>query len=154
MSQTNIEVRQENPDETENMAQFESPDSEDVCASYISRNVADELGEYATLTISSNADVTATRQKTTTNYAVYETPGGAVTGLYVSREVLTEDDDDAPESIGIEFSESDEESFEEAIEEIQEEAEEEAEGLLADSSDDEDDEEEVEISDEELELTA
>jgi len=155
MSQT-IEVRQQNLDATDSMAQFESPDSEDVCASYLSRNVADSLGEFATLTISDEAQVTAERQKETANYAVYETAGGAVTGLYIARELLVNDEDETPESIGLEFAESDEESFEEAQAEREEEAEEEAEGLLADSSDDSDDEaeEEVEISDEELDLTA
>ncbi len=153
MSQ-NIEVRQQNLDATDSMAQFESPDSEDVCASYLSRNVADELGEFANLTISDEAEVTAERQKETANYAVYETAGGAVTGLYISHDVF--DGDESPESIGLEFAESDEEAFEEAQAEREEEAEDEAEGLLADSddTDDSDDEEEVEISDEELDLTA
>lgn len=157
MSETTIELRQQNLDETDSMAQFESPDGEDVCASYVSRNVASELGEFASLTISDDADVTADRQKETTNYAVYETAGGAVTGLYVNSELLADDEGETPESIGLQFSESDEESFEEARAAIEEEAEEEAEGLLADSdeSDDSDDEgDEVEISDEELSLTA
>jgi hypothetical protein len=155
MSQT-IEVRQQNLDATDSMAQFESPDSEDVCASYLSRNVADSLGEFASLTISDDAEVTAERQKETANYAVYETAGGAVTGLYISHSVFDEDAE-SPESIGLEFAESDEETFEEAQAEREEEAADEAEGLLADSGDDEDDsddEEEVEISDEELELTS
>ena len=154
MSQT-IEVRQQNLDATDSMAQFESPDSEDVCASYLSRNVADSLGEFATLTITDEAEVTAERQKETANYAVYETAGGAVTGLYIARELLADDEGETPESIGLEFAESDEETFEEAQAEREEEAADEAEGLLADSGDDDsDDEEEVEITDEELELTA
>jgi len=156
MSQT-IEVRQQNLDATDSMAQFESPDSEDVCASYLSRNVADSLGEFASLTITDDAEVTAERQKETANYAVYETAGGAVTGLYIARELLADDEGETPESIGLEFADSDEETFEEAQAERDEEAADEAEGLLADSGDDEDDsddEEEVEITDEELELTA
>ena len=152
MSQ-NIEVRQQNLDETDSMAQFESPNSDDVCASYLSRNVADQIGEYATLTISEDAEVTAERQKETSNYAVYETAGGHVTGLYLSRDLF--DGDESPESIGLTFFESDQESFEYAQAERNEEAEEEAEGLLAGSDDtDDSDEEEVEISDEELDLAA
>lgn len=154
MSQT-IEVRQQNLDATDSMAQFESPDSEDVCASYLSRNVADSLGEFATLTISDEAQVTAERQKETANYAVYETAGGAVTGLYIARELLVNDEDETPESIGLEFDESDEETFEEAQAEREEEAADEANALLASSDEsDGDDEEEVGITDEELDLTA
>lgn len=149
MSQTTIEVRQENPEESENMAQYESPNGETVCASYISRNVAESLGEFATLTITDEAEAEASLQKTTTNYGVYETSNGAVTGLYVALDEF--EDREAPDTIGLKFSESNEETFEEAQEEIAEDEEEEAEALLADS--DESDEEEIEISDEELALT-
>lgn len=152
MSQTTIEVRQQNLDATDSMAQFESPDSEDVCASYLSRNVADSLGEFATLIITDDAEAKAELQKETANYAVYETAGGAVTGLYISRDLF--DGDESPESIGLEFDESDEEAFEEAQAEREEEAADEANALLASSDESDGDDEEVEITDEELDLTA
>lgn len=152
MSQT-IEVRQQNPEQTENMAQYESPNEEAICASYVSRAVADQLGEFAALTITDEADVTAALSKTTANYAVYETAGGSVTGLYVNRDQF--DGEEPPEEIGLEFDQSTEEAFEDAREAIEDEAEEEAEGLLASSDDaDESEDDEVEISDEELDLTA
>lgn len=154
MSETTIEIRQQNPDETDNMAQFESPDSERVCASYVGRSVADDLGEFATLSITDDADVQAQLDNTTANYAVYETPQGLVTGLYVSRDEF--DGEEPPESIGLALSQSDESAFEEAAESASEAEEDEAEGLLASGSDsdesDESDDEEVEISDEELDL--
>ena len=148
---TTIEVRQQNLDATDSMAQYESPNSDDVCASYISRKVASDLGEFASLNISDDASVEADLQKETTNYAVYETPNGLVTGLYISREVFGED---SPDSIGLTLSESSEEAFEEAQaernEEEEEAAEEEADALLGGSESDDSDEEEVEIADEEL----
>jgi hypothetical protein len=149
MSQT-IQLRQQNLDATEKMAQFESPDGDAICASYIDRSVADQLGEFAEVTISEDADVMAELDNETTNYAVYETPGGAVTGLYISRDTLAEmaEDGDVPESIGLSFAPSSEDEWEEA-EEVDED---EVSGLLADSEESDDDEEEVEISDEELDL--
>lgn len=149
MSETTIQLREQNPEETDKMAQYESPNEEAVCASYIARAVADRLGEFAALTIDDDAEVEAELQKTTQRYAVYETPGGGVTGLYVN---LDNFEDEAPETAGLQFSPSDEDSWEDAMEDVEEEAEEEAEALVAGESDDSDDEEEVEISDEEVGL--
>jgi hypothetical protein len=152
MSETTIQLRQTNLEETDNMAQFESPDGDAICASYVSRKVADQLGEYAQVTISDDAAVMADRTGFSGadddgNYATFETPSGAVTGLYVARD---EFDDEAPESIGLQFEQSNEDEFDEAAGVDEDEVE----GLLADSSesDDEEDEQEVEITDEELEL--
>lgn len=157
MTDNPIQLREQNPDETDKMAQFESPDGDAICASYIDRDVADQLGEYAEVTVAEagEEEVSANLSKTTTNYGVYETPGGHVTGLYVTRDVLDDmagDEEEAPESISLVFSPSDEDAFESAREAIQEEAENEAEGLIAGDSDDEEEEEAVEISDEELNL--
>ena len=166
MSQ-NIQLRQQNLDETEKMAQFESPDGDAICASYIDRSVADQLGEFAQVTISDEANVNAELSKTTTNYGVYETGGGAVTGLYVSHDTLAEvhggeaNAENAPESIGLAFSPSTEDEWDEA-EEVDED---EVEGLLAgtDDSDDSDEDETtaddeadelLEIDDDELDLEA
>lgn len=157
-----IEVRDERTDEADKMAKLDSPDDE--VYGYLSREVADTLGEYMTLTISEEADVMASLDGVTGsgtgNYARFETPGGAVTGLGISHDVWSdvfgrevERDDDgnvtnAPESIGLTFAESDADSYDEA----EQADEEEVEGLIAGGSDDSDDEEEVEISDEELDL--
>lgn len=161
MSET-IQLHQTNLEATDSMAQFESPDGDAICASYVSRQVADELGEYAEVTVSDEADVTAELDGVsgsgTGNYAIYETAGGAVTGLYVSHEALESLHDgeptpeNAPDSIGLVFAASDEESWE-AANEDDEASEEEIEGLLGgDDSGESSDEEEVEISDEELSL--
>jgi len=142
-----IQLRQQNLDATEKMAQFESPDGDDICASYVDRSVADQLGEFAEVTITDDAEVSADLTNTTANYAVYETPSGAVTGLYISKDVF---DADAPESIGLSFAPSTEEEWGEA-EEVDEN---EVEGLLSDSDESDEDEAEdiVEIEDEDLDL--
>jgi hypothetical protein len=165
MSQTTIQLRQTNPDETENKAQYESPNGDAVCASYVARAVAEKLGEYAALTISEDAEVQAERTgisgSGSGNYAIFETPGDAVTGLYVSHDAWSEvtgedvetDEEgnvtNAPESLGLSFEPSSEDQFEES-ESVDEE---EAEALVAGGSDDSDDsDEEAEITDEELDL--
>lgn len=169
MSQ-NIELRQKNPDESENMAKLADADG-DVYG-YLSRQVSDQLGEYMTMTVSAEADVTGTLDGVTGsgsgNFATFETPGGAVVGLGIALDLLESildfeverDEDDivqnAPESIGLAFAASDEESFEQS----EQADEEEVAALLGGGDDDsdeagaEDEAEEVEISDEELDLVA
>lgn len=161
MSET-IHIRQENPDETDSMASIEHPDN-DVYG-YISRQVADQLGEYMELTLSDEAEVEASLDAVTGkgsgNYARFEV-GNAVVGFGISLDLLeqvlgfeVERDEDgivqnAPESVGMLFSASTEEEYEES----QEPDEEAVSGLIASGSDDDsDDEEEVEISDEEIGL--
>ena len=159
-----IEVRQENPEETENMAKLEEPDN-DVYG-YLSRGAADQLGEYISLTLSEEADVEAqfdgVTGSGTGNYARFETPGGAVTGLGIHNDVWSsvlgvevERDDDgevtnAPESIGLSLRSSDEESYEEA----QTADEDEVAALIGggDDSEEEDEAEEVGVADEEIGL--
>ena len=159
-----IELRQENPEETENMAKLEEPDN-DVYG-YLSRGAADQLGEYVSLTLSEEADVEAqfdgVTGSGTGNYARFETPGGAVTGLGIHNDVWSsvlgveaERNDDgevtnAPESIGLSFASSDEEAYEEA----QTADEDEVAALIAggDDSEEEDEAEEVGIDDEEIGL--
>jgi hypothetical protein len=167
MSQNTIQLRQQNPEQTEKMAQFESPDGDDVCASYVDRALAGKLGEYAELTISEgdSASLDGVSGSGSGNYAIYETPGGAVTGLYISHDALAEVTGDeaipenAPEAIGMSFAPSSEDEWEEA-ESVDED---EVDDLLSDS-DESDDEPEaeaedeaddlVEIDDEELDLEA
>lgn len=149
MSET-IQLRQVNPDVTNKMARFD----EDDVYGYLSREVAERLGEFIEVTVSEEAEVNARQSGTTTNYTVFETPGEAVVGFGVSKEILSDvAGDETPDSIGLNFSESDEDTYEEAT--AEETDEEEIEGLIAGSDDSEDDseeEEEVEISDEELDL--
>lgn len=167
MSETTIQLRQENPEETDKMAKVEHPDT-DVYG-YLSRKVADQLGEYFELTLSDDADVMAELDGVTGsgsgNYATFETPGGAIVGFGIHNDLWSEvlgeeverDGDDnvtnAPESIGMKFSASSEEAYEDA----QEADEEEVAGLIAESNENSEDEsddeaEVVEISDEELDI--
>lgn len=153
MEDNTIQLRQSNPEQTDKMAQFESPDGDAICASYVSREVAGELGEFAELTVSDEAAVTADRtgfsgSDDNGNYATYETPSGAVTGLYIARDEFPEE---APESIGLSFAPSSEDDFEESAGVDEDEVE----GLLADSdesAEEDSEKDEIEISDEELDL--
>lgn len=155
MSET-IELRQKNPDESEKMAKLAHPDN-DVYG-YISRPVADKLGEYLTLTVSEEAEVTATKDKSTKNFGVYETAGGHVVGLGIRKDVLESvfgEFEDVPESIGLQFEPSDEEAYDDAhTEELDEEEEDALIAGLGGSDESDDEEEEVEISDEELNLVS
>lgn len=161
-----IQVRQENPEEEEKMAKLQHPDT-DVYG-YVSREVADQLGEYMELTISEDegqmAELDGVTGSGSGNYATFDTPGGAIVGLGIhndvwsdvfDREVERDEDNNvtnAPESVGLQFAPSTEEDYESA-EEVDEE---EIEALVAGSgeSETETQEEEVEISDEELNLVA
>lgn len=172
MSQ-NIEIRQKNPDESENMAKLTDADG-DVYG-YLSREVADSFGEYLTMTVSEtgegDADATldgVTGKTGDGNYATFETPGGAVVGLGIALDLLesildfeVERDEDGvvqnpPAGIGLAFAASDEESFEASDGPDEDEVN----ALLggsddeSDGADAEDEAEEVEISDEELDLVA
>lgn len=165
MSET-IQIRQKNPEESDNMAKLTDADG-DVYG-YLSRQVSDELGEYMSMTVSEEADVTASLDGVTGNgsgnFATFETPGGAVVGLGISLDVLEgvlgftveRDGDDvvqnAPESVGLSFASSTEEDFEESEQADEEEVAALVGGSDSDESEDES-EEEVEISDEELKIT-
>lgn len=160
MSET-IQLRQTNPEENDKMANLEEPDN-DVYG-YLSRDAADQLGEYMELEVSEEAEVEADLDgvtgQGTGNYATFETPGGAVVGFGIHLDVLadvtgeeTERDEDgnvtnAPESIGLTFRPSTQDDYEES-EEVDEE---EISGLV-DGESDESEEEEVEVADEEIGL--
>jgi hypothetical protein len=171
MSET-IQLRQKNPEESENMANLESVDN-DVYG-YLSRKVAGRLGEYFEVTISDEEGTEVPADGVTGsgsgNYVTFESAGGNIVGFGVSLDVIEDvfgitierDEDDnvqnAPESVHMQFAPSSEEDYEAADEADEEEAD----ALVAgtDDSDDEsaDESEEaeelVEISDEELELEA
>lgn len=160
-----LNIHQTNTDETDSMAKIEEPDNQ--VYGYIARDVADELGEYMTLTISEDEGapvvLDSVTGKGTGNYAKYETPGGAIVGFGVSHDVWTEvlgedverDSDDfvtnAPESLSFQFEESSEEEYEES----QAVPEDEVNALLGGGSDsDEGDSDEPEVEDEVEALTA
>jgi hypothetical protein len=135
---------------TENYEVYESADGDTIVGMYVSSGAADSIGEFGEVSVSDSAEVEATLDKTTTNYGVFSTSGGAISGMYVSHELLSElfdeyDADESVDSIGLTISPSDEDSFEESagVDEAEEEA------LVADGDSEE---EEVDISDEEVGL--
>jgi len=173
MSQT-IQIRQQNPDETENMAKL---DSEDDVYGYLSRHLADQLGEFIAVELSDDdgTEVPAdgVTDKGSGNYVTFETPGGNIVGFGIHLSILEDvlgftverDEDDnvtnAPESVNMAFSRSTEEDFEEAASADEDEVEALiAGGSASDEADEEGTDEEaeaeelVEIEDDELELEA
>lgn len=162
-----IQLRQDG-EPSENTTQYESPDVQPrqaVCAMYLANQIADQFDEFVEMEVSDDADVEATLTKITGsdddgNYAVYETAGGSITGLYLSHDALSGVHDgeaspeNAPDSVGLTLRQSDSDAFEDAEDNGVDE--EEADALVAGSgeseSDDEDESEEVEISDEEVGL--
>ena len=138
---------------TENYTVYESADSDTIVGMYVSNGAADDIGEYGSLTVSDEGGVTASLNKTTTNYATFETAGGAISGMYVSHDLLAElfdgyDSDEGVAEISLIIEPSTEDAFE--AEQGVDEAEEES--LVAGSGDGSDEEEVVEISDEEVGL--
>ncbi len=138
---------------TENYTVYESADGDTIVGMYVSNGASDEIGEYGTLTVSVEGGVSADLNKTTTNYATFETAGGAISGMYVSHDLLDElfdeyDSDEGVADIGLTIEPSDEESFEEAagVDEAEEES------LVAGSNDSNEEENVVEIEDEEAGL--
>lgn len=153
----NIQLRQSKEATDTQRAQYESPDAgerQQVCTMVAADSISEQLGEFAELTVSEEADVQATIDRETTNYGVYETPGGAIEGLYISAETLEAifgETDEAPESVGLSFAPSDEDAFEAEADQREEDSvdEEEVEALVGGESDESDDEpEEVEVDDE------
>lgn len=158
MSQNNSTTVQAHREKTtENYGVYESADGDTIVGMYVSEGASEQVGEFAEVTVSAEADVEATLDKTTQNYGVFSTEGGAVNGMYVSHDVLSEltDDYDSEEgvsSIGLTISPSDEDSFEQA-EGVDEEEEAALVGGSSESeSESEEDEEEVKIPDEEVGL--
>lgn len=165
MNETTIHLRQTSDATDSSMAQYESPDADAICASYVSQQIAGSLGEYAELEIESDEAAVPLKLDGVSganddgNYAVYDTPGGNLTGVYISHEALAEvhgneaSPENAPESVNVALSPSSEDEFEEAAG-SDEPDENEADALLSGTSEDSDsdDEQEVEVSDEELNL--
>lgn len=127
-------------------------------------SAAEKLGDYMTVELSDEAEVTLVPEKFTGATGRYATEGGAIRHAYFHPSVLepfgfeqTEGEDGEqevtlPESIGITLSPSSEDAYEASVEEAQADAEDEAEGLVSGDSEADSDEETVEISDEEAGL--
>jgi hypothetical protein len=163
MSQT-IQIRQKNPNESENMANL---DSESDVYGYLSRTLGDKLGEYIEVTLSAEDGTEVPASGVTGsgsgNYVTFDTPGDNIVGFGVHLDILSdvlgiefERDEDgnvlnAPESVHMAFSPSTEEDYEEAGEADEDEAE----ALIAgDASSDEDETDPSEEAEELVELEA
>lgn len=135
-------------------ASDESPSGDTDVYGVISQAVAEQLGEYFTITVTDDEDaVQAERTGETKNFGKYETPGRSVYGLGISKQLLENVFGEVPETVGLSFASSSQEDYEDAMEELEESQEEEAAALVGGSgSDDSEDEEAVEISDEELNI--
>lgn len=129
MTQDNtIQVTQDNS--TENYEVYESADGDTIVGMYVESSIAEQLGEFAAVTISdaesADENATAEKKKDTSNYGVFELPP-AVTGMYVSHDALDseeseEGDREAPESVGLSLAPSDEETFENSLPDVDEQA--------------------------------
>lgn len=162
MSQT-IQIRQQNPTEEEKMAKLES---ESDVYGYLSRTLANQLGEYIELELdeSEGHEVSAdgVTGKGSGNYVTFESAGGNIVGFGVHLSILEDvldftverDEDDnvqnAPESIAMQFHSSTEDAYEEA----QEADADEASALIGDTSDDSDEEQSADESEEAEALVA
>jgi hypothetical protein len=158
VDETTIEVSIDK--ETENYAVYESADGESVVGFYVAEGAAEQVGQFATLTVGAEDGIEATKKKDTASYGVFEAQP-TVTGMYVSHDVLgseesEEDGPTAPETTSILLDASDEDSFEEAEQAAAQDEEQEAalvgESQDSDEEESETDEEEAEIPDEEIGL--
>lgn len=116
-----IQTRQVNPEETESMVALETPNNE--VYGYIERVVGEKVGEFMETTFHEDDDgTTATLQKTTSNFSVYETPAGSVVGFGVGKDLLEDVyGSESPEEISISFSSSSEEEWTEEVSDDEEE---------------------------------
>lgn len=161
-----IQIRQQNPDESENMAKL---DSESDVYGYLSRHLADKLGEYMEVEISQDDGTEVPADGVTGsgsgNFVTFESDGGNIVGFGVHLDILadvldTEFERDAdgnvtnaPESVSMTFRPSTEEDYEDADTADEDEAE--ALISLGEDSDESSQEDEAEeITDEELDLDA
>ena len=147
---------------TENYAVYEAAEvagSQSLTGMYVSLAAFGEEPEaFIEVVIGDEGPVSLVKNKDTKSFGVYESESGAISGMYVSHEVLgseeTEDGFEAPEARAISISPATEEDFEESQE--SEELQEEAESLLSDTGTDavEAEEAEEEETDEEAEAEA
>lgn len=137
MTQTIIAEQQKT---TENYAVFESAEvggQQDLTGMYVSLAAFDgEPFDFIEVRIDDDGPVTLNKQKDTTNFGVYESESGAISGMYVSHDILDSDEGEAPENRGISIAPATEDDFEDS--QTDEELEDEAGSLLADAGDDDD----------------
>ncbi len=144
MTETNtIQVTKD--DSTENYTVYESADGDTIVGMYIEQSIAEQLGEFAAVTIQdatdASDDATAEKKKDTSNYGVFELPP-AVTGMYVSHDTLdSEESEDsgptAPDTVGLSLAPSDEETFEASLPDLDEQSD----ALVSDNDSDEEESE-------------
>lgn len=101
--------------------QYASPetDPQTICTSYLHVPEGEEPAEYLAFEFGGDSDVTLYRSGFSGsddegNYAIYETEGGMIEGLYVHRDTF---EGEAPEEVSFDLIEADESDFEEQAEE-------------------------------------
>lgn len=143
MSDNNTTIVAELAKTTTNYAVYESAEvagSQDLTGMYVSLATFgegnDPLG-FIEVEVAEEGPVSLAKNKDTKSFGVYESASGAISGMYVSHDVLGseegEDGFEAPEERGISISPATEEDFEESQE--SEELQEEASSLLSDAGD-------------------
>jgi len=145
-----IELRGENPENTDGRIEYESPEEEDVPAMWAEREVAEQIGEFASLSVEEESNVNANLSRETSGYGVYDTPNEFITGLYISRDILSEiSGDEVPDSVGISISPSTQDAWDD-VQPDQDEDDAEVDALIADDgSDDQDDDDDEAVVDDE-----
>jgi hypothetical protein len=109
---TTVPVQRTNSNDDDGRPSYASAGEETVCASYLTFPSGHTPEDYLAFNIGAeNAPVTLELQRVTTNYAVYDSESGAVSGLYVN---LDEFDGEPPEETGFAIAEATEEDFEES----------------------------------------
>lgn len=125
MSESNTTIVAEQSKTTENYAVYESAEvagSQDLTGMYVSLAAfgESEPEDFIEVTIGEEGPVSLEKGKDTKSFGVYESESGAISGMYVSHEVLaseeTEDGFVAPESRATSISPASEEDFEESQE--------------------------------------
>jgi len=163
MSETTIHARDGKAGQSDSEASIQTASDETGDTDMygvMARDVADQLGEYFTLTLTDDSDDVQLEQVgETKNFLKFETPGRQVYGVGISRDLLNDVFGEEPSSVGIQFAPSDESAYQDQIDEIEDAADEEAEALVVGAGSDSDDEgteseadDLVEISDDELDL--
>lgn len=136
---------------TENYAVFESAEvggSQDLTGMYVSLAAFGEEPEaFIEVEVGEEGPVTLTKNKDTASFGNYESESGAVSGIYISHDVLESEESEegdrvAPDTLGISISPATEEDFEQSQQ--SEELEDEADALLGDAGTDGVDAEETE----------
>lgn len=163
MTETTIYARDGKADESDKEASIQTASDETGDTDMygvMSRDVADQLGEYFTLTLTDDSDDVQLEQvDETKNFLKFETPGQQVYGVGIARDLLNDVFGEEASSVGVQFAPSDEEAYQAQVDEIEDAADEEAEALVvggdaddgSDSSESDDEAENlVEISDGEI----